>query len=212
MNIEEGELAPGLSDHFGMVVPMPPEHDAAVRRQIVRNAIAYEQNRSSFSAEWAEETRRLQTTIREAQTRLDEMTVGDSLLQLAATVSIQSNCTGHRADVYLVEAAKAIAALEKRTEVDAAHIRQAAEYVLSHRVRRGKHEEQPTGLSEQQANPPFGDDDPATPEYSAPPNRNQDTLHLEEAANSQMLDERQKKLRRLNRSIKSEKPCSSSIF
>jgi magnesium chelatase subunit D len=135
MNPEEGELSSGVLDHFGMFVPMKRESDVECRKRIIRVSLAYEQDPIRFVNHRVEETKRLYESIAIAKAYLSMMNVSEGMLELAALTAIEANCRGHRADYYLVEAAKAIAALSNRAEVEADDIRLAAEYVLIHRMR-----------------------------------------------------------------------------
>ena len=57
------------------------------------------------------------------------------MMQLAAQMCAQAYCAGHRAEIYLLEAARAIAALAKRTYILPQDMQEAAVYVLPHRMR-----------------------------------------------------------------------------
>lgn len=171
MNPEEGELAPHLLDRFSMVISMPSLTDVDYRRQVAGHVIAYEQSPRDFIAYWDEEMRKVRGAITEAKAFLSHMKVSQEMLQLAVLTSTEARCAGHRGEYYLVEAARAIAALDKRSQVEARDIRQAAELVLLHRVRRdstekGESEEKPneTKQNKAESHPPNSD---PLPESSA---------------------------------------------
>jgi len=65
---------------------------------------------------------------------------------VAAQLSLELGVHGHRADVLLVKAAAALAALEGRTTLGQADLEQVAAVVLPHRLRRRGFDD-PTALS-----------------------------------------------------------------
>jgi magnesium chelatase subunit D len=64
------------------------------------------------------------------------------MLELIAQICIDMNVDGHRADITMMKTASTISALNSRTEVSEEDIRETAELVLSHRMRRKPFEEQ----------------------------------------------------------------------
>ncbi|MCD8501652.1 MAG: hypothetical protein LRY71_08235 [Bacillaceae bacterium] len=66
---------------------------------------------------------------------MPKINVPESMIALCANIAQQANCAGHRADLYLVEAAKTIAALNEKEVVSAEEVEEASEYVLPHRMR-----------------------------------------------------------------------------
>ena len=59
MNVEEGDLRPQLLDRFALGVDVGTPTDPAVRAEIVRRRLAYEQDPAAFCARWADEERAL---------------------------------------------------------------------------------------------------------------------------------------------------------
>lgn len=168
INPEEGELANGVLDQFGLYVSMDEEKDQDMRQQIVRNWLDYEHHPQRFAERMEADTRVLRTRIEEAKVCLAGMHVSESMLELAALTVLEANCAGLRADYVLIEGAKAIAALSGKMEVKADHIRQAASFVLVHRMRSVQNSQQPQP-QEQPNRPPSGqnggdDETPNTPE------------------------------------------------
>lgn len=72
--------------------------------------------------------------VQEARKRLPYVTIDEALLQKVACMSLQANSFSMRTDLYVVEAAKAHAALEGRLVVTAADVEQVAPLVFNHRV------------------------------------------------------------------------------
>jgi magnesium chelatase subunit I len=135
-NPEEGELRPQLLDRFGLSVDVTTPSDIAQRVEIVRRRDRYERDRASFLAEWDRPQRRLRTQIAVARRRLAQVRVADAALHWAAELCVRAGSDGLRGELTLVRAARALAALNGRTEVGAAELRRLAPAALRHRLRR----------------------------------------------------------------------------
>jgi Mg-chelatase subunit ChlI len=88
-----------------------------------------------------DDTRKLRQKIEKAKEFLKKIVVADGAMRLAATYSAEASCAGQRAEIDITETARAIAALDMRTAVNAGDIAEAAKYALPHRMRaifRGK--------------------------------------------------------------------------
>ena len=72
---------------------------------------------------------------------LPAVEVSHAILHLAAQYAARALCVGNRAEIYLVEAARALAALAGRIYVMPQDIEEAALFVLAHRLRRRPFEE-----------------------------------------------------------------------
>ena len=77
-----------------------------------------------------------------AREMLPKVTTDDSILRAVVAVTTSFGIDGHRADITMMKAAKANAALEGRTAVTKDDIRAVAALVLSHRMRRRPFEEE----------------------------------------------------------------------
>lgn len=136
MNPEEGELRPQFLDRFGLCVDIEGIHDAGTRVEIIRRLQNYEEDRKAFIHAWEPSEQELRDRILRAQELLPEVTVPDAMLLLIAQICIDMAVDGHRADISMMKTAGTIAAFNSRTDVDENDVRQAAELVLSHRMRR----------------------------------------------------------------------------
>lgn len=142
MNPEEGDIRPQLLDRFALSVKVEGEKDPARRAQVIRRRLAYEADPDAFLAEWAPEQKKETEKIMEAIGRLPKVMVADSMLDLAAKISITLGVDGHRADITLIKTAMTIAAWKGRTEVLKEDMKDAAYLALPHRMRRKPFEEQ----------------------------------------------------------------------
>lgn len=148
MNLEEGDLRPQLLDRFGLMVEVIAPRDKSIRSEVVRRRIAYEANPTAYAAAWMQEQQALRHQLATAQQLLAEVTLNDALLDLISHLCCEFEVASLRADIVMHKTARALAALEGRSQVTPQDVRGAAELVLPHRRRR-KPFEQP-GLDSDQ--------------------------------------------------------------
>jgi len=137
MNPEEGELRPQLLDRFGLSVDVRAPAVVAERVEAVRRQLALE--REGVSEAMADDAAELRRRVGLARGR--EVSVDDELLRVASSVSLAVGAEGLRADLMLVRAARAHAALAGRSAAELGDLRAVAELVLGHRRRRRPFEE-----------------------------------------------------------------------
>ena len=135
MNPEEGILPNHVLDRFGMYVDVQSELETASRVEIIKRALEFGKNIAEFRKQYAEKTEELQELINVSRETLKQVEISDAMMQLAAQMCAQAYCAGHRAEIYLLEAARAIAALAKRAYILPQDMQEAAVYVLPHRMR-----------------------------------------------------------------------------
>lgn len=139
MNPEEGKLRPQFLDRFGLYVDVEGEDDLRVRKEIVRRRIQYESDPGVFIKEYEEATQELIEQIQQAREQLAYVTVTDNAMKLASSIAGEANCQGHRAELVIIQTARAIAALDGRTVLNTEDLRQAASFALPHRMRENNH-------------------------------------------------------------------------
>lgn len=142
MNPEEGELRPQLLDRFGLSVDVKGDRDMEQRMEVVRRRIAFDTDPVAYTEKVKGETEAMRSKIVKARELLPKVTADDSILKAVVTVTTNFGIDGHRADITMMKAAKANAALEGRTSVEKDDIRAVAALVLSHRMRRRPFEEE----------------------------------------------------------------------
>ena len=143
MNPEEGVLPQHILDRFGMYVDVASEMELEQRVKIMRQALAYGSDVASFREEYATVTQELRAKIARALELLPQIQLSDAMLILAAQMVSQALCAGHRAEIYLLEAAKALAALAGRAYVLPKDVEEAAQFVLPHRMRKPPEPQEP---------------------------------------------------------------------
>ncbi len=141
MNPEEGDIRPQLLDRFALSVTVAGEHDAESRVEVIRRRISYERDTDTFAAAYAAEQERLRRQIVEARKCVDHVEVPDAALEQAAQISLALGVDGHRADITLIKAGIAHAALAGRMAVTAEDLQRVSRLVFAHRMRRRPFEE-----------------------------------------------------------------------
>jgi len=141
MNPEEGEIRPQLLDRFGLTVDVSGDLDLTRRKEVVERRIAFERDPEAFRASYGPESARICEAIVSAQATIGKITPTEDVLDMAVQVSMHLGVDGHRADLTLVKAAMASAAMRGRDRVQREDVRRVAGMVLPHRMRRTPFEE-----------------------------------------------------------------------
>lgn len=136
MNPEEGDIRPQLLDRFGLSVTVAGEHQPEKRAEVIKRRLAYEQDAAEFANSYQKQQDELCNAIMQARSLLPHVTIDDALLTLVANLSIKLEVDGHRADITVIKAALALAALNRRDKVAADDIKQVVRLALPHRMRR----------------------------------------------------------------------------
>ncbi len=136
MNPEEGELRPQLLDRFGLCVEVEGIAEPEARVKIIERYTQYEKDPHGFETKWQPEEKKLAQLIVHAEKLFPNVGYSDEILQLIANIAIEMAVDGHRADIFMLKAAQTIAAYHQRVCVTEDDIKEAAELVLSHRMRR----------------------------------------------------------------------------
>ena len=136
MNPEEGRLSPQLLDRFGLAVRVSAEPVLSQRRELVRRRLRFEADPRSFALEWEEEERLLARCLKEAGDNLNRVKIGPEVRNLAGRLSAEAGAAGQRAELSMVRAARALAALEGKQTVGFKELRSVAPLALLHRRRR----------------------------------------------------------------------------
>lgn len=134
MNPEEGDLRPQIADRIGLQVEVAPLEDPGLRVEVMKRREAYQEDPAAFARCYGAQEDELRQRIKEAVLRLPVVRVPDALYRAIAGMSLATEVGSHRADISLLQCAKARAALEGREEVTAEDLLAAAELALGHRV------------------------------------------------------------------------------
>jgi Mg-chelatase subunit ChlI len=134
MNEEEGELRPQIADRIGLEVEVEAVVDPESRGEIVRRREAFTSDPDGLTEAFAEEQAELAEELAVAERLLPHVRVPDHLYAAVGRVTVKAGVTSHRADVTIVECAKAGAALSGRDEVSPDDVVDAASLALGHRL------------------------------------------------------------------------------
>lgn len=133
MNPEEGQLRPQLLDRFGLFVRLTNVPDAQARKRIVRTRMAFDADPLLFLARHADAQAQLAEQVVQARARLDAVNWPESVFDQVADLCQQAQVEGVRADLVMLRAARAHAALQGRAEVAGSDVTKVAELALAHR-------------------------------------------------------------------------------
>jgi Mg-chelatase subunit ChlI len=134
MNEEEGELRPQIADRIGLEVEVDALYDTEARAEIMRRREAFTADPEALLAEYSEAQDELAGDLSRAERLLGEVQVPGRLYGAIAHLVVKAGVASHRADVTIVECAKALAALAGRTEVTPDDVLAAADLALGHRL------------------------------------------------------------------------------
>lgn len=143
INPESGMLSGACLDQFGLFVNVDNIHDENTRVEILKRTISFEKDCASFCKLWKLENEKIKKAIHSAMSLLPKVVVSSAMIQLASVYALKAHVSGHRADIYLIEAARALAALAERRYVLPKDLEKAAEFVLPHRMRKNCEQELP---------------------------------------------------------------------
>jgi Mg-chelatase subunit ChlI len=137
MNPEEGDLRPQLLDRFALSVEIHGIRSARDRVEIMQRNLAHEANSENFRQSFLPKEQELSQQIGAARQIIEEVTFTTRDLLTIANITAEMQVDGHRADLVILKAARAQAALEGRKQITNHDIVLAAELALPHRIKRG---------------------------------------------------------------------------
>jgi Mg-chelatase subunit ChlI len=137
MNPEEGDLRPQLLDRFALSVDIRGLTAPAERVAIMERNLAFEADADGFRAQWMPKEQELGEEIEKGREIVDEVEYSRRDLHSIAALTSSLNVDGHRADLVILKAARAHAALQGRRAISDTDIALAAELALPHRIKRG---------------------------------------------------------------------------
>ncbi|MHA7683940.1 ATP-binding protein [Cupriavidus sp. PET2-C1] len=133
MNPEEGELRPQLLDRFGLSLALENCTDAAQRQAIVKARLAFDNDPVALRTRFATEQDALTRKVRLARGALSALSFSDAVHERVSHLCLAAAVDGVRADLVMLRAARALAALQCDAAVVPAHVDAVAELVLHHR-------------------------------------------------------------------------------
>jgi Mg-chelatase subunit ChlI len=134
MNEEEGELRPQIADRIGLQVDVDAVFEPAARAEIIRRRERFTAAPEGMSREYDGAQAELAARVERAAAALHDVAVPEPLYEAIARLSVKLGVASHRADVTILECAKALAALDGRPEVAGDDAAAATELALGHRL------------------------------------------------------------------------------
>jgi magnesium chelatase subunit D len=135
MNPDEGALRPQLQDRFALCASEQGIENEHGRGQVVTRRLSFEESHKEFVRQWKEKEDALAAHILEAKERVAGVALPEKQITFITRLAAAARADGHRADIAMAKAAKAIAAYAGSNGVTQQEVIAAARLVLPHRLR-----------------------------------------------------------------------------
>ena len=150
-NPEEGELRPQLLDRFGLYAEIRTAAHIEERVEIITRREAFDHDPAAFCAGCESEQAQLRRRLVRARASLAKVRLSTALVRRIAELCQRLNLDGHRGELTIARAARALCAFENRKDVSAEDVRRVAALALRHRLRRDPLEQTGGGSQIEQA-------------------------------------------------------------
>ena len=150
-NPEEGELRPQLLDRFGLHSEVTTENYLKNRVDIVERREGYDRDRDAFCKSYDTDQEQLRKRITRARANLSKTKLDRTVLEKIAQLCADLKVDGHRGELTIMRAARALAAFEGRKTVTEEHVKRVSAMALRHRLRRDALDDTATSEQVQQA-------------------------------------------------------------
>ncbi len=134
MNPEEGELRPQFLDRFGLSLSVSGVEHPLQRRLIVDRRLEFDTDPQRFINSYEEDETLLSSQITAARAALQRVEVPGDMVEMAVVLATEVRAQGHRAEIGIIKAARALAAFLECPSVGSEHVVEAARFVLPHRM------------------------------------------------------------------------------
>ncbi len=151
MNPEEGELRPQLLDRFGLCVDVEGIRDPDQRVLIAERDAAFKKGDHEFVNEFAAADHNLSRALAEAIAAVGAVRTTQGQARLISSICVEAEVLGHRADVVIDHAARALAAYRRHPSPTRDDVYDAATLALAHRARQPLRRDQEEASSPEQA-------------------------------------------------------------
>ncbi|MBI4775740.1 MAG: ATP-binding protein [Deltaproteobacteria bacterium] len=134
MNPEEGELRPQIADRIGLHLEIAPLTDPEQRVEVIKRRELFFADPAAFSKSYEDAQEELRRAVVRAKKLLPAVKADERLYRAVARLTVKLEVESHRADITMMQCAKALAALDGRTEVEAHDVWRASTLTLGHRL------------------------------------------------------------------------------
>lgn len=134
MNPEEGALRPQLLDRFALAVDVEAPSDVAMRCEVLERRLAFDRDPEAFERSWRETQESVAAALAVAKTRIASVAVPREMLHYVAVRVAEHDVQSLRADLAVVRASCAHAALDGAQAVTAVHVETVLPLALAHRT------------------------------------------------------------------------------
>jgi magnesium chelatase subunit D len=159
MNPEEGELRPQLLDRFGLCVDVEGIRDPDQRVLISERDAAFKKGGHEFANEFAAADHNLSRALAEAMAAVKTVRTTTGQARLISSICVEAEVLGHRADVVIDHASRALAAYRRHPAPSRDDIYDAATLALAHRARQPIRRDQEETTSPEQGDEQEGSKD-----------------------------------------------------
>ncbi len=154
MNPEESTLRGHFLDRFGLYVEMRGSQSHKQRKAVIKQRMAFESDPVDFFNQYHPQDQLLAEKIKAARNKLASIQITEPAICLAIELAKTAHSSGHRAEIVMIETALAIAALNGLDTLTEEVVKEAAPFVLPHRIRESQPQTlQPEDQSQHQVEP-----------------------------------------------------------
>lgn len=114
MNPEEGDLRPQLMDRFGLCVYVESIRDRDLRIEILKRRSRFDGDPEGFFESVQDDQRVLSDEIIRSREHLPKVDISGEILAKIVGITTEIHVDGHRSDIVILRAAKALAALRAK--------------------------------------------------------------------------------------------------
>ena len=134
MNPEEGWLRPQLLDRFGLAVHISAISSVKKRAEVFNRAQAFAADSRTFVQSYQQDQLEITEKLRQSRKRLTQVTIPDQLTNKTIETILQLGVKTHRAELAILQGAKARAAWYERDSVSWEDIETLMPLALQHRI------------------------------------------------------------------------------
>ena len=134
MNPEEGWLRPQLLDRFGLAVHVSAISSVKKRAEVFNRAQAFVADPEIFVQSYEDAQREITEKLRQSRKRLTQVTIPDTLINRTIETVLQLGVRTHRAELAILQGARARAAWYERDSVSWEDIQTVMPLALQHRI------------------------------------------------------------------------------